>query len=110
MPIERYGDYAIVPVWNPKKREPREKELSNKTINAWNSGWWYWCEECEMAVCSDDLPNEIEEGKSPLCPVCNHEMEDFDWEGMLDCMDDSWMFPNGHDDGESIDTMFGDDE
>ena len=124
MTIKYFTDCAIVPVWDPKKSDPVEKELSLEKSNEWISDRWYWCPQCEFAVCSEDLPEELEEVHVPLCPECDHPMEDFDWEGILEVLGDGemsssddedeessdWMYPEGHDDGESIDTMFGDDD
>lgn len=110
MSIRYFTDCAIVPVWDPKKSEPIEKELSLEKSNEWISSVWYWCPQCEFAVCSEDLPEEPEEDQVPLCPECGYPMEDFDWEGEIEILGDGGMFPEGHDDGEAVDTMFGDDD
>ncbi len=110
MPIERYGDSEIVPVWNPQKSEPDEKELSLKKSNEWISSVWYWCPNCDFAVCSEDLPEELEEDQAPLCPECRCPMEDFDWEGELEILGDGGLSSDDNEDEESEDTMFGDDD
>lgn len=110
MSVEHYGDSNLVPVWDAEKGRIVGQELSEENKSAWIDSWWYWCPECNMAVSSWDLPEEEDASKIRLCPVCNHEMDDFDWERPLECGDCNWMFPEGYDDGLAPDTMFGDDD
>ncbi len=100
MTIKYFTDCAIVPVWVPKKSEPVEKELSLEKSNEWISERWYWCPQCEFAVCSEDLPEELEEGQVLLCPECDHPMEDFDWEGILEVLEDGGGFTDGDEEQE----------
>lgn len=98
--------------WNPKTKTLKERDLSvdGRTFS-WFFGndTWYQCPDCHCIAKEDDLSQEsMKENHPSSCPVCGSEMDVFDWEGILELYDgdDSWMFPDGHDDGEDLGLMF----
>lgn len=58
-----------------------------------------WCYDCDQVFASRESSDCC-----PTCPNCGGNNTDF-LSDMEDLSDDSWMFPNGHDDGEAVDTQ-----
>ena len=113
MSLELYNDRVIFSIWNARTRVIEDDfeidderdfgGVSHRTqLKRMVS---HWCQDCECAFRKEDVPATGFLDR-PICPVCGNELAYFDLEEILpDETDDSWMFPNGHDDGESIDEM-----
>jgi len=58
----------------------------------------YWCVNCECAFRKKDVQED-----NPVCPVCGEKLDEFDLANIIPDLDYEGMFPNGLDDGESVD-------
>jgi len=55
----------------------------------------HWCINCECAFRKKDVQKD-----EPVCPVCGEVLDEFDLSEIVPDLDDEWMHPNGHDDGD----------
>lgn len=113
MSLELYDDEVVFSLWDAQTKAIKDNVVlydkrdhggpSHKTqLKRMVS---HWCPFCECAFREADVPFE----DPPIhakCPVCGTELEEFDLDNLApDWEDDSWMFPDGHDDGESLDEL-----
>ena len=111
MALELYNDRVIFSIWNSDTRQIDEyfelddnRDLGGVShVTQLKRLVSHWCHSCECAFRKEDVPPCSFPG-APLCPVCGYGLVDFDLEDIVqDVSDDSWMFPDGHDDGEDFD-------
>lgn len=113
MEIELYPDRVIVSIWNAEENEVEDYHEFNDDSDCGGLShkaqvkklFSHWCPSCTCAFRKSDMETLTELG-NPKCPMCGTELEIFDLDRIVrEAEDDSWMFPDGHDDGESIDEL-----
>lgn len=116
MSFALYNDRAIFSVWDSRSNSIMVDEFYDESQNRGPSlkrqlhSISYWCPSCECAFLEEDedefIPEDHECSDEIMCPMCGCCLDDFDLDSVCpDETDDSWMFPEGHDDGEASDTM-----
>lgn len=113
MSFSLYNDRVVFPIWDAQRQQIEEDfELYDERDFGGMSHTTqlkqlvsHWCPNCECAFRKIDIPSTISPNR-PKCPACGTALDEFDLDEVApDWTDDSWMFPDGHDDGESIDSM-----